>query len=134
MLTKINKISRAFHRNSSLKLRRNYPKAGNFRLISSDVAKISKMEYTSINSALRKLSKKQMTTWINIKPTMGITKKPQNSRLGKGKAKINYLSAIIAIGMPVLEFKGLNYIMINKILHKIRNNISIACKIQYSGK
>ena len=134
MLAKINKISRVFHRNSSIRLCRNYAKLGNFRLISSRLGKITKMEHTKINNILKKLSKKQVNSWINFKPSIGITKKPSSSRLGKGKAKINYLAANVCIGMPILEIKGLNYILISKVLNKISNNLSVNCKIQYSSK
>jgi len=62
MLTKITKISRVFHRNSSLRLGKNYPKLGNFRLISSKIGKISKMEYMNIKNTLKRLSKKQVAS------------------------------------------------------------------------
>jgi len=134
MLTKITKITRAFHRNSSLKLHRNYPKLGNFRLVSSKVGKISKMEYINISNILKRLSKKQIASWINFKPTIGITKKPNSSRLGKGKAKICYFASNISIGMPILELKTQNYIMVSKVLYKLQNNLSIRCIKQYSNK
>jgi len=134
MLTKITKISRVFHRNSSLRLHRNYPKLGNFRLVSSKVGKISKMEYINIKSILKRLSKKQIASWVTFKPTIGVTKKPNNSRLGKGKAKIGYFASNISIGMPVLELKGLNYIMVSKVLYKLQNSLSITCRKQYSNK
>lgn len=134
MLTKMTKISRVFHRNSSLRLRRNYPKLGNFRLVSLKLGKISKMEYMNINNILKKLSKKQIASWINFKPSIGVTKKPNSSRLGKGKAKICYFASNISIGMPIIEVKGLNFITVSKVLYKLQNSLSISCRKQYSTK
>jgi large subunit ribosomal protein L16 len=133
MLTKTNRLSKAFHRSSSPWYGKSYyGKLGNFRLVSLDTGKVSKMESDAVKTLLKKILKKHAAFWLNFKPNLPVTKKPINSRLGKGKSKLYYWACKLQNGVPLIEIKGSNSIIILKALNKIRKQLSVRSNIQYN--
>lgn len=134
MLTKTNRFNKAFHRSSPpLYGKSYYGKLGNFRLISLETGKVSKMESDAVKTLLKKILKKQAVFWLNFTLTLPVTKKPINSRLGKGKSKLYYWACKLQNGVPLIEVKGSNLMIILKALNKVKKQLSIKSSIQYNN-
>jgi len=63
---------------------------GERALISKESGRINSRQIESTRKFLRRILKKEAKTWINIFPQTPITKKPQEIRMGKGKANVKY--------------------------------------------
>ena len=48
-----------------------------------------------------------MKTLININPNVSVTKKPFESKMGKGKGSISYFVAPVLSGQKFIVFKGI---------------------------
>lgn len=56
-------------------------------------------------AVVRKLQKKGKL-WLKVFPDLPVTKKPGESRMGKGKGNISFWSAKVARGQVILEIAG----------------------------
>jgi len=65
-------------------------KFGNFVLISNQIGYITNFQLENLRKTLRKIFKKSGKIFFRIFPTTPITKKPNETRLGKGKGQLKY--------------------------------------------
>ncbi len=61
--------------------------------------------------------------WIRVFPDRSYTKKPLETRMGKGKADIDHWEAAVAKGKVLFEWSGVSLENSRELVHKI------ACKI-----
>jgi ribosomal protein L16/L10AE len=66
--------------------------------------------------------------WIFITRNYPISKKPKNSRMGKGKGKFVRLCTRVPKNFVFLEFLNINIILLKKIVHyfSLKNNFKIS--------
>jgi large subunit ribosomal protein L16 len=88
-------------------------KVGNLYLFSKQNGKISMDQSQVVRLFLRKFLKKQTKLWSLLLSFHNVTKKPNETRLGKGKGKVRYKTTSVVSGKSLIFFK----------LSKIDNNI-----------
>lgn len=80
---------------------------------------------------LKKRIKKMGKIWLNITPNMIFTKKPLETRMGKGKGGFNFFGVLVKKGKIILEVEVYSFTIENlttllkKIFHKINLKIQI---------
>lgn len=70
----------------------------------------------TIRRTIRKVIKRTGKLWINIFPHVGVSSKPNENRMGKGKGKIKYYSGKVIAGDVIIEITGINFRIANKAL------------------
>ena len=98
---------------------------GEHALISSEFGRITSRQIEATRKLIRKTLKKEAKTWINIFPQTAITKKAQESRMGKGKGVVKYWVALVQKSKLFFEVKGLRKQIIKKTLKSAQVKLSI---------
>ena len=79
----------------------------------------------TISRRVRKLGK----MWIRIFPHKSITKKPAETRMGKGKGSPEYWVAVIKPGRILFEIDGLDFDDAQEAFRKCNNKLPIKTKM-----
>ena len=79
----------------------------------------------SITRVVRKIGK----MWIRIFPDKPITKKPAETRMGKGKGSPEYWVAVVKPGRILFEVDGVDRDGAEKAFHNASNKLPIKTKI-----
>lgn len=101
---------------------------GEQALISKESGRINSRQIESTRKFLRRILKKEAKTWINIFPQVPITKKPQEIRMGKGKANVKYWVSLIQKSKVFFEIKGFKQQLIEKTLSSAKIKLPIKTK------
>ena len=86
---------------------------GSFALVSLSFSRITLKQLESSRKVLRRLIKKEAKIIINILPQNPLTKKPLQSRMGKGKGSFKLWFFPVKRGQVILECLGSNGIIFN---------------------
>lgn len=70
----------------------------------------------TLRRTIKKIIKKSGKLWINVFPHLGVSSKPNENRMGKGKGKTEYFTAKIVTGDIIIEITGINFRLANKAL------------------
>lgn len=81
---------------------------GNYGLKALECGKISSRQIEAARVALIRHVKRGGKLWIRIFPDKPITKKPAETRMGKGKGAPEYWVAVVKPGRILYEMEGVN--------------------------
>lgn len=86
-------------------------------------------EVKSINLLFRKTLKKFGKIWFNIHPNLIITKKPIESRMGKGKGGVVEYVAVVHLGLILVEVEGPNTFKVLNLMKRIMRKLHLPTKL-----
>ena len=98
---------------------------GSFALVSLSFSRITLKQLESSRKVLRRLIKKEAKIIINILPQNSLTKKPLQSRMGKGKGSFKLWFFPVKRGQVILECLGSNNLAISKALKSCKHKFSM---------
>jgi large subunit ribosomal protein L16 len=104
--TKYRKIRKG--RLSKLNFKSNTLKFGTVGLKSIESGMISSKQIEAARQAISRKIKRSGKLWLRINPTLPITAKPVEVRMGKGKGNVDYWSARVRGGTVLFELCGIN--------------------------
>lgn len=78
---------------------------------------------------MNKRVKSSGRVWSRIFPHKPITKKPIETRMGKGKGAIDHYVAVIRPGNVILEFDGVTFLDAQKVLSECMNKLGVSCRL-----
>lgn len=81
------------------------PQLGNFCLIAKETGFLTNFQVESLRRLLRRSFKRRCQIFFRFLPNIPITKKPSDTRLGRGKGKLKYWCCIVNPGDIIVEFK-----------------------------
>lgn len=90
-------------------------------------------ELKAVNLLFKKTFKRYGKLWFNINPNLIITKKPAESRMGKGKGAVFEYVAVVQSGHIIIEIEGPSNIQSLVLLKKIVKKIHLPVKIVKFG-
>jgi len=93
-------------RNRGKAQRGNTVSFGNYGLMSMDAGWITNRQIESARVALTRTMKRGGKVWIRIFPDKPLTKKPAETRMGKGKGNPEYWVAVVKPGRVMFEVEG----------------------------
>jgi large subunit ribosomal protein L16 len=93
-------------RNRGKAARGNTVAFGKFGLMSLDAGWISNRQIEAARVALTRTMKRGGKVWIRIFPDKPLTKKPAETRMGKGKGNPEYWVAVVKPGRVMFEVEG----------------------------
>ncbi|MEK7703301.1 MAG: 50S ribosomal protein L16 [Nitrospirota bacterium] len=79
---------------------------GEFGLKAMEPGRITSRQIESARIAITRFVKRNGKVWIRIFPDKPITKKPAETRMGKGKGMVEYWVAVVKPGRVLYEMEG----------------------------
>ncbi len=89
---------------------------GEFGLQSTERGMVTSRQIEASRMAMARFIKKGGKIWIRIFPDRPVTKKPAETRMGKGKGPVEGYAAVIKPGRVLFELEGLDVAMAKQAL------------------
>ena len=102
---------------------------GTFGLKAMECGWITSRQIEAARIVLSRSIKKVGKVWIRIFPHKAITKKPAETRMGKGKGSPEYWVAVVNPGRILFEIDGLDFDDAQEAFRKCSNKFPIKAKI-----
>lgn len=81
---------------------------GNFALKSLEIGRITSRQIEAGRRAIVRHMKRLGFLWIRIFPSIPVTSKPTEIRMGKGKGSVSYWAAKVQEGQIIYEISGIS--------------------------
>ncbi len=101
---------------------------GNFGLQALEPAWITSNQIEAARVAMTRYIKRGGQVWIKIFPDKPITKKPLETRMGKGKGAPEYWVAVVKPGRIMFEIGGVSEELAEEAMRLAANKLPIRCK------
>lgn len=99
---------------------------GSFALIAVSGGLISAKQIESARIAINKHIKKTGKMWIRIFPHHPVTKKPAETRMGKGKGSVDKWVSVVNPGRILYEIDGVDINLAKKAARSAQSKLSIS--------
>ena len=101
---------------------------GEFGLQALELGQITSNQIEAARVALNRYMKRSGKVWITIFPDKPITKKPADTRMGKGKGSVEYWVALVKPGRVMFEVAEVPENVAREALRLAANKLSVKCK------
>jgi len=116
-------------RTKGMSVRGSHVAFGTFGLKSLEPGWITSRQIEAARIVLSRSIKKVGRVWIRIFPHKAITKKPAETRMGKGKGSPEYWVAVIKPGRILFEIDGLDEKDAQEAFRKCNNKLPLKTKM-----
>ena len=124
--TKYRKMQKG--RNRGKATRGNVVNEGEYGLQALDAGLITSNQIEAARVALTRYIKRGGQVWIKIFPNKPITKKPAETRMGKGKGAPEYWVAVVKPGRVMFEMAGIPEETAREALRLASHKLPVKCK------
>lgn len=101
---------------------------GEYGLQSLELGYITSNQIEAARVAMTRYVKRGGKVWIKIFPDKPITKKPAETRMGKGKGAVEYWVAAVKPGRVMFKMAGVAEDVAKEALRLAANKLSVKCK------
>ena len=101
---------------------------GDYGIQALEPAWITSNQIEAARRAMTRYIKRGGKVWIKIFPDKPITKKPADTRMGKGKGSVEYWVAVIKPGRILFELADVSEDVAREALRLAANKLSVKCK------
>ena len=101
---------------------------GEYGIQSLELGFITSNQIEAARVAMTRYIKRGGKVWIKILPDKPITKKPAETRMGKGKGAVEYWVAAVKPGRVMFEIAGVPEETAREALRLAANKLSVKCK------
>ena len=101
---------------------------GEYGIQSLELGFITSNQIEAARVAMTRYIKRGGKVWIKIFPDKPITKKPAETRMGKGKGAVEYWVAAVKPGRVMFEIAGVPEETAREALRLAANKLSVKCK------
>ena len=105
---------------------------GDYGLVAVESGRISSRQIEAIRVTINRKLKKIGKLFLRMFPQVPVTKKPAETRMGKGKGNPEFWVCIVKRGKVLCEIEGVSCDMAKKILHVASCKLPI--KTEFVGK
>jgi len=102
---------------------------GTVGLLALSGGRVSSKQIESARIAINRCIKRTGKMWIRIFPDKPITKKPAETRMGKGKGSVDQWVSIVKPGRMLYEIDGIELDLATKAMKLAQAKLSVATKI-----
>jgi large subunit ribosomal protein L16 len=102
---------------------------GDFGLKATGAAWVTNREIEAARIAMTRKIKRGGKVWINVFPDKPVTKKPAETRMGKGKGSPEAWVAVVKPGRVMFELAGVPEPLAKEALRLAGNKLSVKTKI-----
>jgi len=110
---------------------------GDFGLKALEPAWITQRQIEAARVALTRYMKREGKMWIRIFPDKPVTKKPLETRMGKGKGNPEFWVAVVRPGCIMFELGGVTRAVAGEALtlagHKLPIKTKVVARMDYEG-
>ena len=78
--------------------------------------------------AVTRFMKRRGKVWIRIFPHKSFTKKPLETRMGKGKGEPEYWVAVVKPGTVMFEISGVDEVTAKRALARVAHKMPVKCR------
>ena len=107
---------------------------GDYGLMALEGGWVSARQIEAARIAMTRFMKRGGKVFINIFPHMPRTKKPLETRQGKGKGNVEEWVAVVKTGRVLFEVAGLDEATLREALRLASHKLPIKCKIIGKGE
>ena len=115
-------------RNRGKATRGNKVTNGTYGLQALELGQITSNQIEAARVAMTRYIKRGGKVWIKIFPDKPITKKPADTRMGKGKGAVEYWVALVKPGRVLFELDQVAEPVAREALRLAANKLSVKCK------
>ena len=101
---------------------------GSYGLMAKEGAWITSNQIEAARIAMTRYMKRGGKVWINIFPNLSLTKKPLETRQGKGKGNPEVWVAVVKEGKIMFEIDGVDEATAREALRLASHKLPIKCK------
>ena len=101
---------------------------GDFGLKAVEPGWLSSSQIEAARIAITRHAKRGCKLWIRVFPDKPITKKPAETRMGKGKGAPEYWVAVVKPGSIIYEMSGVNESLAKEAMRLASHKLPIATK------
>ena len=101
---------------------------GEYGLMAMEGAWITSRQIEAARVAMTRYMKRGGTVWVNIFPHLSLTKKPLETRQGKGKGSPEVWVAVVKSGKVMFEVAGVSEEVAREALRLAAHKLPIKCK------
>ena len=101
---------------------------GDYGLVAKDGAWINANQIEAARVAMTRYMKRGGKVWVNIFPNLSLTKKPLETRQGKGKGEPEVWVAVVKEGKIMFEIDGVDEATAREALRLASHKLPIKCK------
>ena len=101
---------------------------GSYGLMAKEGAWITANQIEAARIAMTRYMKRGAKVWINILPNLSLTKKPLETRQGKGKGNPEVWVAVVKEGKIMFEIDGVDEATAREALRLASHKLPIKCK------
>ena len=130
--TKYRKMQKG--RNRGKATRGNVVNEGDYGLQALEAGLITANQIEAARIAMTRYIKRGGKVWIKIFPNKPISKKPADTRMGKGKGATEYWVAVVKPGRILFELAGVTEDVAREALRLASHKLPIKCKIIGRGE
>jgi large subunit ribosomal protein L16 len=102
---------------------------GEYALKATEGGFVSARQLEAGRRAITRLFKRGGQIWIRVFPDKPITKKPNETRMGKGKGDVDHFSAVVEKGRIIYEVAGIEEKIAMEGLRLAKAKMSVKTKI-----
>ena len=102
---------------------------GEFGLQAVEAGLITGNQIEAARVAMTRYMRRDGKVWIKIFPDKPITKKPAETRMGKGKGNVEYWVAVVKPGRVMFEISGVSDEVAREALRLAMHKLPLKCKI-----
>jgi large subunit ribosomal protein L16 len=101
---------------------------GDFAIQSISCKQISSHQIESARVVINRYLKRKGKVWMRIFPQKPITKKPAETRMGKGKGNVEYWASIVYKGTILFEISGVKRSVAKEAFRLADGKLSCKCR------
>jgi large subunit ribosomal protein L16 len=87
---------------------------GSYALCAKESGYVNARQLEAARQTINRHLQRQGRIWIRVFPDYGVTKKPTEIRMGKGKGKVDHWACKIRAGIILFEIDGVNFTLAQK--------------------
>lgn len=107
---------------------------GEYGLMALEPHWITSQQIEAARIAMTRYTRRGGKVWINIFPHKPVTKKPAETRMGKGKGSPEYWVAVVKPGRVMFEMAGVSEEVAREALRLAMHKLPVKCKFVKSAK
>ncbi|MBP5696052.1 MAG: 50S ribosomal protein L16 [Treponema sp.] len=111
--------------------RDNYVDFGDVALVAMEPVWLQAKHIEAARVAINRCINRQGQVWTRIFPDKPVSKKPADTRMGKGKGAPEFWAAVIKPGMILFEVGGIEKTLAEKAMHLAASKLPIKTKVAF---
>lgn len=101
---------------------------GEFGIQSLDRGRLTAAQIEAARVAINRHLKRKGKMWVRVFPQKPVTKKPAETRQGKGKGSVEYWCAIVKPGLMLFELSGVSQTIAREAMRLADGKIPMRCR------